>query len=314
MKNWVLAVFLLFGIQGFAQQSWVEQGSVWHYGMQNIMYSGVYELTYTNDTIILGENCQKIRGAYWEYEQIAAPPAPPTITGSWPVTIITYNSSDTVFYFRNNTFYPLYIFSANIGDEWPLFDVTDTCCHCPSVNIKVIDKGTTIISGQTLRWLDVGPADSSSTGYGITYNTNRIIEKIGNTGGFFLPAHTYSCIPPDTTLIVEQFYTNFRCFNSPTISYTKVNDCDDILAVEENRLANTAFSLYPNPANGLVNITTSYTKSYQISLFDITGKVVRVENNKAGNIAIDVSNLNSGIYILQIATQEGLINKKLLVE
>src|SRR5690606_41881289 len=62
------------------------------------------------------------------------------------------------------------------------------------------------------------------------------------------------------------------------------------------------FIIYPNPSNGELNIKSRFDIGQaNISIFDMNGRKVfskEVEIYQAGNI--DVSNLKTGIYLIQI--------------
>ncbi|MBV7268921.1 lamin tail domain-containing protein [Winogradskyella luteola] len=75
----------------------------------------------------------------------------------------------------------------------------------------------------------------------------------------------------------------------------------------------TAFSIYPNPTNG-GEITISSSKSEAISVigYDILGK--QVLSTTITNNTLDVSNLNTGIYILKITQNNASATKKLVIK
>jgi len=80
------------------------------------------------------------------------------------------------------------------------------------------------------------------------------------------------------------------------------NGLGENLAVSENIFAENIL-IYPNPVSG----NTLYIKGknpekvHQIQIFDISGKLLKTENNPFRNKnSIDVSTLNSGIYLLKI--------------
>jgi uncharacterized repeat protein (TIGR01451 family) len=80
----------------------------------------------------------------------------------------------------------------------------------------------------------------------------------------------------------------------------------------ENFLLN-AISIYPNPTNGILNINygTSAMEIKSIEIHDMLGKVVYQSNSKVERI--DLSNFNSGIYLIDISTESnGKITKKLI--
>jgi len=63
------------------------------------------------------------------------------------------------------------------------------------------------------------------------------------------------------------------------------------------------FSVYPNPVEDLLNITTSVS-NYTIELYSLQGTLVeRIENNE-GSKSIDYSNLASGVYIVKLISGE----------
>jgi len=86
---------------------------------------------------------------------------------------------------------------------------------------------------------------------------------------------------------------------------------EDLASVNDKLPSNSA-SIYPNPANN--EITVSVDNKYQvqsIKMTDITGR--EVKNLTASNIVkIDITDLQSGYYIINIQTTKGLISSKLI--
>jgi Secretion system C-terminal sorting domain len=208
----------------------------------------------------------------------------------------------------------MYIFTANIGDEWPAFDITDTCCNCTNVNLKVYNKGDTLIQGQTLRWIDLGPADSSVAGFALSTYMNRVIEGIGNTGGFLIPSRSNICYPTDTTIIVEQTYSEFRCFYSPTLSLNRFADCDGILAVGEAAADNNRFTIFPNPTNEITNIQPLNTNlPYSITVYNSAGKTIQNQSNVHGQFTLTTNNMPAGLYLVSLQQGGTKYAKRLVV-
>ncbi|MGO3237359.1 MAG: T9SS type A sorting domain-containing protein [Psychroflexus halocasei] len=63
-------------------------------------------------------------------------------------------------------------------------------------------------------------------------------------------------------------------------------------------------SIYPNPANDLLKINTKDIEIEQLKLFNLQGQQLESLNFNSKDV-INVSNLNSGIYILKIYTDRG---------
>ncbi|MCB0452257.1 MAG: T9SS type A sorting domain-containing protein [Aequorivita sp.] len=73
------------------------------------------------------------------------------------------------------------------------------------------------------------------------------------------------------------------------------------------------FAVYPNPAaKGYVNITSKVSGTKNISIFDVLGKQV-VKTTLNGD-RLDISALNSGVYILKIEQGKSSVTKKLVVK
>lgn len=89
-------------------------------------------------------------------------------------------------------------------------------------------------------------------------------------------------------------------------------DCSDISnnAITVNRsetlsIADQALemsiSLYPNPAVDFVNITVAQSsQELSVTVYDLLGKRVKVQGSNEGQMRIDVSDLQSGMYLLEV--------------
>ena len=58
--------------------------------------------------------------------------------------------------------------------------------------------------------------------------------------------------------------------------------------------------LFPNPANDILNIQTSFTEFYSIDILDVSGNLIYTNTNLSNNAQIDVSNLSNGMYFVKI--------------
>jgi alpha-tubulin suppressor-like RCC1 family protein len=70
--------------------------------------------------------------------------------------------------------------------------------------------------------------------------------------------------------------------------------------------------IYPNPSTGI--FTISLEVDADVIVHDLLGKVIYANKVKAGNNTIDISNYQSGMYLLQVETENGSVTKKLLKE
>ncbi len=74
------------------------------------------------------------------------------------------------------------------------------------------------------------------------------------------------------------------------------------------------FVVYPNPAQDFVWVQNATNAPMEIQLFDITGRKVIGLNFQNTENAIDVSQLNSGIYILNISSEGNSTSRKIVVQ
>jgi len=93
----------------------------------------------------------------------------------------------------------------------------------------------------------------------------------------------------------------------PIESNFNLNTC---LSLSTDNLLNNNITIYPNPVIDLININTSLT-ILEVEIYDVLGK--RLNYIKVNNRKIDVSSVNSGVYILKIKTEIGIILKKILL-
>jgi len=78
---------------------------------------------------------------------------------------------------------------------------------------------------------------------------------------------------------------------------------DSSTASSESFFANN-FKLYPNPVNDFLNINGNQTIT-SVELLDLNGRVVSVWSGALQNVQIQTSNLQSGLYILNVHTNAG---------
>jgi hypothetical protein len=78
--------------------------------------------------------------------------------------------------------------------------------------------------------------------------------------------------------------------------------------------------VFPNPASDALNVNFSLrnNQNVEMRLVNVTGEAVYTDqlSNVAGNVnhRIDVSNLAKGIYILNLTSTEGSVNKKVIIK
>ncbi|NVO21101.1 MAG: T9SS type A sorting domain-containing protein [Bacteroidetes bacterium] len=78
--------------------------------------------------------------------------------------------------------------------------------------------------------------------------------------------------------------------------------------------------VYPNPANGLVNVDVKASKRtpYRIELLDMSGRMIRNSNEIAStgtnHTFFDLSGLQNGLYLLRVSNRNGSFVQKLVIQ
>jgi len=142
-----------------------------------------------------------------------------------------------------------------------------------------------------------GSSDSSVDGYMEITNdfdawTNN--EVTFTASGDFVVVYIRSLGSIDGT--TEVFYDNFSLVEETTAS------TDDVLASQ--------FSVYPNPASSVVNISSEVELS-SVALYSTLGSLVY---SSSSTDSVDVSGLTKGVYFLKVTADGATATKKLIVE
>jgi len=116
-----------------------------------------------------------------------------------------------------------------------------------------------------------------------------------------------SCIAVDDEVIAN---SNANWLKDPNVSYSK--NCVVLSTNASNNTYNKTVKVYPNPANDYTIISLEDEIFGTVSIFNLNGNVVQKEIINGKNITISTVNLASGVYMVQIISNKGLIVKKLV--
>lgn len=85
-------------------------------------------------------------------------------------------------------------------------------------------------------------------------------------------------------------------------------DCDGVdFTSSTHEISNVILNIFPNPTSDYINISTTGQLDYQVSLFDLQGKVLHLSFNSE---SINIRDFTNGTYVLEI--QDLKTNKKVL--
>ncbi len=113
--------------------------------------------------------------------------------------------------------------------------------------------------------------------------------------------------------IVPNTAAIFFDFNPPIITNTFNTEFVDMLGADENHASE--FTVYPNPASNMLNVITNGADAIKsIRLIDITGKSILSQTVSSSQTSIDVSDISTGMYFLQVESTSGKSIRKIIIE
>ena len=106
----------------------------------------------------------------------------------------------------------------------------------------------------------------------------------------------------------DQAYTNGNAFAiSMNLGDNTVPNTTGII---EN---NNTISIYPNPSNGEFNIAASSNELSDLTVKDITGKIV-ISKVFSSNAIINLNNYAKGVYVVDIKNKKGIFTQKIFLQ
>ena len=113
--------------------------------------------------------------------------------------------------------------------------------------------------------------------------------------------------------MVKYSYDNAGNRTKREIVFTRSEAMED----EENSemVSEHEIQIYPNPTEGDLNVSISNISNDNqaaITLYDISGRLLKKEDATTGRVNIDISGVANGIYIMQIMIDEKVTTWKII--
>ncbi len=298
---WIM-ISLLLPLSLASQIDWAPVGAVWTYQASTIDGS-IYQckIEAIKDTLIHERSCTILTSDC-------------LIPGNLSRIIISFEKDKVYQYVENqNIFGLLYDFSVEKGDTieiWVPYNANE------NIHREVVDSVGMLKSDSInyrIYWTSRLPDNSAW----LLGGSQPIVEKIGGLN-FLLPQDELS--EESTVLLSYQdscFSFTYDVNNcNPQCGYLIEDNCNSIVSAS-NLLRNTSFYVYPIPANNIIIIEfkeSTYCNSH-LRLYDQNGKLVySLQTIDIGQYKIDVSNLQNGIYFLQLVVLDKSFLKKVIVQ
>jgi len=138
---------------------------------------------------------------------------------------------------------------------------------------------------------------------------SQVINDLGNLNDTIYSKHTSAFTVPTT----GTYYVGWYAYSNANEWFIAVDDIKiDIANGIENNTTNNEINLYPNPAKDQLNIR-SYVNIENIKVFNAIGQVIVNLNINTQSHVLNTSNLNYGIYYIQLETKKGIVTKKFVI-
>jgi Secretion system C-terminal sorting domain len=155
--------------------------------------------------------------------------------------------------------------------------------QCPAT-VTISGVYTTTYTGSN-SWIATSGVTTIPTGADVTLDANPL------TNGYVLLDTGFETLPNATFLAVV------------------VTPCS-LLGTSQNSLQNS-LTIFPNPTNNLININAN-NMILQTEIYDVNGRLIANSSHNSENVILDVSSLSNGIYMLKIATENGVSTQKVV--
>ena len=109
----------------------------------------------------------------------------------------------------------------------------------------------------------------------------------------------------------------YGCTDSTALNYDPMANSDDgscIYTTAIHEFIDAATNVYPNPANHTLNIINHKTKINTISIYNLSGKQVLNTKVNRNQIKLNISSLTTGLYIMNIESNQNTIRRKLIIK
>ncbi|MFV0502305.1 MAG: T9SS type A sorting domain-containing protein [Bacteroidales bacterium] len=116
---------------------------------------------------------------------------------------------------------------------------------------------------------------------------------------------------------ISDNWSNTRCYiyNEELLYSNYLNGAEDcitpLVGIENISLNDNSITLYPNPTNSEVNISSENIIN-SIEIFNSLGQRIYQEKINSNEKVIDISSFTNGVYILGVNTEKGVIRKKII--
>ena len=154
----------------------------------------------------------------------------------------------------------------------------------------------------------------------VTGNSFSSKDSAVNWTSFSIPFPGY--LSADSGSIILSSYNaggrppQYIPYGNSVLYIDNLNFDDLINSVTEQAVKNNLFNLYPNPVSDIVTLNIHHTNNSEMTLnvYNLIGESVRSEKLNQVQQKINLGELNNGIYMVEIKTEEWVEKQKLIIQ
>ena len=138
-----------------------------------------------------------------------------------------------------------------------------------------------------------------------------------DTGAY--PSHTYInpgnyeiCVWANDSRLCWERYCDSSTYIYRSQSMVRVTVVRGVAAGISEAEA-SAFSIYPSPSESILNVSSDQLDITEMVIYDMTGNLLKTQNNNGRNAHINTAEMPSGVYLLRIKTAQGELMRRFSV-
>jgi hypothetical protein len=218
-----------------------------------------------------------------------------------PDTIFIRKENKKIYYFDRSL--PeekiLYDFNLSVDDHFPIYVPSDSI----TVDVTLYKIDSINIGGvhhKRFYYVNQSPDDY--------YFGLQFIEGVGSVSGLLYPY-----IHDRYSSVGKNVFSVLSCFENQDSLYkydysynffTSVDSCTNLISIEEKN-SKPSYTYWYNHDNLHIDFSQSDSKSFQIDLYDMLGRLIDSKQSSAKQIDISTQNLSKGVYIVRIKEKDG---------
>jgi hypothetical protein len=159
---------------------------------------------------------------------------------------------------------------------------------------------------------------TANTWYRLGFSWNSVTGEVrwkSATFNFSIIGAAAGLVPDEIDFIVTAGTANAVASTTMFDNYVSRTSATDTLLGITDDSQNAEFSIFPNPSHDFVTISSTNNTFHLVKVTDMNGRVVKsFDFSNTNQNTIDISNLTSGMYLVNVISDKGSFTQKIMKE